>query len=261
MSVTQFSQSSGQDVSLCMIYTYHDDAILTDDVKNTPLFQPLPVPKNLFFESYMFQESYEHLKTTHIGHTAYSYMRKIPAFDFLELVKRHHDKDAIALLPSNHNMYTFAETYHPGFVQIWERLIMLLGYNDYKSYGVPVPFYCNYWIMKRELFLKYQAVAKKAMDLLTTDTTLVELANKDSSYKGTHECLPSHRLLEICGKPYYTFHPFILERLVCFFVVAEGAKVQYVTKEDVNTVPMNTYISAQPQVYLTRTKNNKTVLL
>lgn len=188
-------------------------------------------------------------------------MRKIPAFDFQELAKRHHDKDVIALMPANHNMYAFAETYHPGFLQIWERLIKLLGYNDYKSYGVPVPFYCNYWIMKRDVFLKYQSVAKLAINFLTTDPVLVELANKDSNYRGTHECLPPHRLQEICGKPYYTFHPFILERLVCFFVIAEGAKACYITKEDVDAVPRNTYISVQPQVYLTRTKNNKTTLL
>jgi hypothetical protein len=76
-------------------------------------------------------------------------------------------------------------------------------------------------------------VAAKAMALLESDAELMELANKDSNYQGTHECLPADKLLQICGQRFYTFHPFILERLVCFFAQFEGLRVKMLMPDDI----------------------------
>lgn len=247
--------------SLTMLYSHHRDSIIPSYITGNPLFHTVLIPPNKYFESHLFTLDYQKIQTSHIGHVAYSYLKKIPAFDFEKLLSSYPEKDVIALMPSSHDMYAFANQWHPGFEQIWSRLVELLGYGDYKTYGVPNAFYCNYWIMTKEWFEKYRNIAMKAMKLLETDEILVDLVNKDSNYKGTHECLPPNKLLEICQRPYYTFHPFILERLVCFIVMVEKANVHIITKEDVTSTPQTTYIPVHKIDYLKRTKSDKTYLL
>lgn len=244
--------------TLKVLFSYHKDAVVPANIKENPLFLPVLIPQNKFFEAQLFtQDVVKGLNTDYVGHVAYSYLKKIPAYDFESLVGMNPNADVITLMTGQHDMYEFANMYHPGFMEVWDRLVRLLGYEPNPA---PKPFYCNYWIMKKEIFEKYCVVAQRAMKFLDEDFVLKDLVNRDSGYKGTHECLPADKLMEICGKPYYTFHPFIIERLVCLFVDREKCKVKYLNRDEAMNIPMNTYTDAK-DLYLTRSKKERTVLL
>lgn len=211
--------------SLCMLYSYHKSVSPPTSIMLDGMFRPVALPQNKWFEGWTFGGDWGALKADWVGHVTYSYTNKMPAYDFHDVVSKHSDADIIGLLPcwspSGQDMYQFVEAHHPGFMRIWARLIALLGYGDYRDYPVPEPFYCNYWIMKRPCFLNYCDVAKRAMQLMDRDKELREWVYGDSRYFGTVQGLPMETLMEISGRPYYTFHPFLIERLVCFVAVAE----------------------------------------
>lgn len=248
--------------TLTVLYTHPESVNIDDTIKSTKLFHMVPVPPNKFFESYMFTNHYPEITTDYIGHVSHSYLRKIPPLD-LEILLEAHPVDIIALMPcnpGNKDMYAFAERWHPGFLKIWARLIDLLDYGDYTKLPQPHPFYCNYWIMKRKLYIKYARLAKRAMDLLESDAELRALVNENSSFGGTLDAC-SGGPLECCGKPYYTFHPFIMERLICFFAAVEKLNVHHISQEDINNIPHNTYVGSKEVEYQKRSKNGRAVLL
>lgn len=245
---------------VCMLYSYCKDVQPSDDIKeHADLFKPIFVPQNRFFESTIFSDAkVDDLVANHewVGHVAYSYQSKIQSFDFKELVEKYKNEyDVIALMGLNHDIYAFAEAVHPGFMEIWEMLISKLGFGDYRKYPPPPSFYCNYWIMRKTSFDKYLSLAKKAMTLIDKDPALRELVYRDSGYRGTLNCLSEEILMEIAGKPYYTFHPFIMERLVCFFVTIDNNKAVVIQRND-NTHVTNTYQKLSREYYQ-RKQNGK----
>lgn len=231
-------------VGVKILCSYHPGAKLPARVvSEVDLFKPFELPQDKYFESSIFRvgPSARELfgegdDAGWVGHLTYSYGAKIGDYDFVKLINQVDAGgwDVVGLRPApTHNLYDFADTWHPGFMRIWERLVELLGYGDYRQYGVPAAFYCNYWLMRRELYDKYRGVATRAMELLDSDEMLREWAYGDSSYRGTLERLPDSKLVEMCGRPYYTFHPFVMERLVCFFAHAEKLRVKMLRHDDI----------------------------
>jgi hypothetical protein len=210
--------------SLCMLYSYHRGVEVPKGMARNGLFRPVYLPQNKYYEGWTMAGDWSNLKADWVGHITYSYKTKIPAFDFEKVVEWYSETvDVIGLFKcsSTVNMYVKTEKHHKGFMRIWTRLIHLLGYGDVRKYPEPIEFYRNYWIMRKELFLKYSEVVKRAMELMEEDDVLREWANEDSSYVGNNS---TEVLLEVSGYPYYTFHSFIIERLVCFFATVEGAR-------------------------------------
>ncbi len=228
--------------------THHEDKNLAGKVqelaKQRPdLFVPKQIESNKFFESTAFIDAEVNDESVaFVGHLTHSYKSKIAPYDFEDLVKKYEDStDVIGLFPGvTFDMYEFAERVHPGFMQIWDRLMELLDFKHYKTLGTPTPFYSNYWIARRPLWNQYCKFAKQAIHHLTTDPLLQELCQKDSMYRGTIEgtVLSPTRLQQICGAPYYTFHPFVMERLAPLFFHAQKARVRVIsapTQESWNT--------------------------
>jgi hypothetical protein len=84
-------------------------------------------------------------------------------------------------------------------------------------------FYCNFWITNRETFIEYLAFAKKVISLFdNAPPHIKELLNTDPKYKG--KLIGTGILEKRFGKPYYTWQPFILERVVCLFDYIKTAK-------------------------------------
>jgi len=186
--------------NLTMLMTYPDDMPEPLYTKTDPiLFKAVPISPNIWFEGKLFQTDIIP-ETDYIGHIAHSYQGKIAPFDFSALAKQFCEDesyDIVTMFHIDHNMYEFANNVHPGFLNIWERLITGLGYNEYMTYGVPQGFYCNYWIMKRDKFILYREIAQKAMKLLETDPILKSHSFKDSGYKGTISVLSPEKLEKI----------------------------------------------------------------
>jgi hypothetical protein len=225
------------------------------------LFNPKLVPSNIFYESATFRDAHvTDPAVEFVGHLTYSYKSKIAPLDFEELCKKYQPSaDVLALFPGNpYPLYQFAETVHPGFLKIWTRLMDLMGYKDFMVKGEPKAFYSNYWIATRDLWNKYVDFATTAMTHMSSDPELVALCSADSKYKGTIEALPPSKLQEISGNPYYTFHPFIMERLPCFFFHISNARIFLVDKPSEES--WNSYAAFAGASFAKGTKSNNKLL-
>ncbi len=147
-------------------------------------------------------------------------------FDIEMLAKKYHDHDLISFNNFfNHKLLVAAEHHHPSFINIWEKLLLLMNYNinDILSLKIPV-FYNNYFMAKPEWIIKYIDFYKKVIDIMENNNDIKYLLNQNSAYPGKLLEYPEI-LIKICSRPYYTFHPFIIERLPCFFFWVHKAKI------------------------------------
>jgi hypothetical protein len=123
------------------------------------------------------------------------------------------------------------------FVRCWYAMLEeALGFSPDTARQVSdaMPgFFCNFWIARTELFLRYCDFARSAMAKLDEHQVQQEekyqenglgyLAHTDSKYEGR---LSAQSLLSIFGVPYYTMHPFLLERLPCFYFTLCQASIK-----------------------------------
>lgn len=241
---------------LCMLITHHDEKSrrVCEDLRcvKPTLFRPVALSSinNPFFEAQLFDAYHKGdlaLSGTlsHIGHVAYSYTKKIPAYDFEKLVTKYTNHDVIALAACRtHTLYRFADRWHPGFMDIWQLLMRrVLGdgcaAETCLNHDI-LPFYCNYWIAKKPVFDKFCEFVSTCMSCIRDDPKLAELCLQNSAYQGGN--LSPEQLIAIGGRPYYTFHPFVAERLMPFFVAFHGHSTKYLFMEDPNSNEVqNTY--------------------
>lgn len=80
-----------------------------------------------------------------------------------------------------------------------------------------VPFYSNYWIAKSDILKPFLKWAKLVKDLIDTDPILAE---ENSHYK-----VDSKDFIPIFGRPYMTWHPFIMERMICIYAYLSKAHI------------------------------------
>jgi hypothetical protein len=109
----------------------------------------------------------------------------------------------------------FTENNHKGFIELFTNLCMDLHLTVKEPKHT---IYSNFFIAKKEIFIEYQALLKNAIELLETE--YVDLAWKDSGYVG----LGTKRLKLATGLEYYTFHTFILERLLSVWIDNKNIK-------------------------------------
>ena len=109
----------------------------------------------------------------------------------------------------------FSETNHKGFIELFTNICMDLHLIIKEPKHV---IYSNFFIAKKEIFIEYQILIKKAIELL--ETKYMDLAWIDSGYKA----LTSERLKQVTGLDYYTMHTFILERLLSVWIDNKGLK-------------------------------------
>lgn len=224
------------------IFVLHHDARsefeaagLRDAQPRRDVLVPARVPRSPFFEGGFFRRSCiaprlrSLTASAWVGFVAYSYPRKLRRgprdWDgYLDAVLLSRpDAEVVALLPSGHDMYAFAERWHPGFMALWAALLRRMGLPP--PGRAPPAFYCNYWLARRELVDAYSVFATRAMVLMETDAELRELAHADANYRFAETRLGPADLERVCGRPYYTFHAFVMERLPCLFFALRGAVV------------------------------------
>jgi hypothetical protein len=183
-----------------------------------------------YFESIIFvyldQNRDDWINKKFVGFLTYNSYKKATLFDIEYLAKQYSDYDVI---PFNNYYSTplliISEYYHPSFINIWEQILLLLNYDivDILSLKIPI-FYNNYWMAKPEWILKYIEFYKNVVYIMENNMRIKYLLYQDSKYKGKLLEYPAI-LIKICGRPYYTCHPFIIERIVCFFFWVHKAKI------------------------------------
>lgn len=109
-----------------------------------------------------------------------------------------------------HDPISVATKFHPRFMEFWQRVILEIGY-DWKPEVYQDPVYCNYFVAKPEIYEEFvKEMLIPAMDFMLTMPALFE----NSRYPHP---LPKN-LQEKFNVPHWTYHPFICERLISFFI-------------------------------------------
>lgn len=164
-----------------------------------------------------------------VSYRAFTKMRR--RTDVAAIVQAHAGADVVTF---NHvgkfvpgQLLKQAQTSHRHFTPVWTQLLHALGYEqkDYLSNDIR-PFFCNYWAATPKWMDKYIAFSKQVKTVLDTFQPIQALLWSDSGYKGN---IPKERLLEIFGKSYYPLHPFVFERLPCFFFWVNKCAVRHCT--------------------------------
>lgn len=90
-------------------------------------------------------------------------------------------------------------------------------------------FFCNHWIAKPQWMLKYVEFYKQIHTMMETDPVIKDYLGNNSWYDG--KLVKSEegkaKLEAISGKPYYTLHTFLLERLPALFFYMSGAEIKH----------------------------------
>lgn len=142
-------------------------------------------------------------------------MNKRVLFNLL-LDKHYWNYDVINLCEPLPKPYLeFTELKHKGFMELFPNLCTDLGLKVSEPKHT---IYSNFFIAKKDVFIEYQELLKKAIELL--ETKYKKEAWNDSGYKG----LPKERLKEATELDHYTFHTFILERLISVWIDNKGIK-------------------------------------
>jgi hypothetical protein len=133
--------------------------------------------------------------------------------------------DLIYLMYGDSNFEGFfneIDIYHPFFTRIW-RLI-------FKEYPDPfpkniVPFYCNYWLTKPSIMKTYIEFANDIRDRIEKDVDIKLLIEKNAMWTQ-----PPDTYKFVTGKKFYMYHPFIMERLPCFFAYIKNLKISHIKR-------------------------------
>lgn len=118
-----------------------------------------------------------------------------------------------------------ARHYHGDvFVKVWHLVLSRLGYTDHDILTDDVrPYYCNYWVCSPKFMKRFLTFQKRVFDVME-HSDISTLLSSDSHYEGK---MSTERRKSVFGHSYYTLHPFVLERLSCFFFQREGASILY----------------------------------
>lgn len=154
---------------------------------------------------------------TYTGLVTYSILKKPHIFRMnilkeLEFASSSGAADVVTLNYHPHHRFEHVVNDHtPKFLRIWDRLVAkLFPFGDSEDSEMEM-FYNNYWVARPSIMSEYQWFLRRAVELLEDDPEVYD----DACYVSGK--LSPEKLVEISGKPHYTYHPFILERLPCLF--------------------------------------------
>ena len=133
---------------------------------------------------------------------------------FCELVIRHKcDVYGLQKRRKNPNIVRQAEQYHPGFVAMMTKILDMVGYGEL-PHRLDYIILFNHFVMRSEIYEQYVTeLLKPAMEALQA----IPEAWNEARYKRMDEAT-KQRFMAAYGKPYYPYHPFLLERLPSIFM-------------------------------------------
>lgn len=103
------------------------------------------------------------------------------------------------------------------FLLAWMRLGSMFDIPEDILLHIDLPFFAyNYWIADIPTLTSYLEFYSSVKHLVFNDDKLKQYLNQNSLYDGK---LSEQVLIEMSGKPYYTIHPFLFERLPGLFSV------------------------------------------
>lgn len=205
----------------------YDDASQKKAIKrfgNQPWARILFIASTPYLESIAYlhylpalRHEWEHVD--YVGTLSYKAPEKIkiPTTAQLEKHVQNSYPDVIPFFPRPGTvLLEQGSKHHPLFVPLWIRLLLQLNVPPHLATAREVPvFFCNYWVATPTWMKRYIAFAQRAKHVMDTDPNMQADLWSDAEYASNN--LSMERLLKVFQRPYYTHHPFVLERLPCMF--------------------------------------------
>jgi len=176
--------------------------------------------ENIMYDTWLLNHQDQWINHDYVGTLSWRSYTKIqlPKLDNQININLIKDKnpDIVAFAPTIMNLlYQATRDHGQRFRKIWIYLIKNLGYSVEEAIDPTVKlFFCNYWMAKPPVMIDYINFFEKAKYILENSEEIQNDLWSNSNYNGY---VSSGRLTEIFGRPYYPYHPFIFERLPCFF--------------------------------------------
>lgn len=184
------------------------------------------IPTTVYLESVAYYHTLasrmpEWKHADYVGCIGWSAYDKMNSLDLDDVISQSQNADVVAFMYRGDPLVATADTWHPKFSNIWVPVLTSMGYaqNDIVSTDIP-SFYCNYWAARPSHMAAYIDFFKKFKIQLENVPEIQSALWSDSTYKdrGTDIAkLDEEQCMTIWGVPYYPYHPFICERLPCFF--------------------------------------------
>lgn len=191
-------------------------------IKRFPFMIPYKLNSTKLFESEFFKNVEIDENCKYIGMITYRVTERAHVLmTNIAYILTYSETDVVTVnySPLGTQPLSEAEFFHPGFKNIWIKLMKkLLPYlSEEEAWSDKIPmFYNNYWYARPKVLLEYREFLKKAEEELEK---IPEVYDNSNYLTGNST---KEQLKKITGKPYYTFHPFIYERLPCIFVWYKG---------------------------------------
>lgn len=221
-------------LNILIYLIYHDDRSyeVIEKYKDLPYVKLYFNETTKYFESrifrYLLENKNEWIGKDYVGILTYSFERKIRTnleilFTRLTETIITNNSDLIIFYNTNIPNVSVGSIVHPKQNEIFNHVLPKFDYNLPINYRNIPAFFCNYFVTKTKWMEKYVEFAIKFMEYLddSSDIYLQNLLNSNSCYIGK---VKKEKLLEITGFPYYTHHPFIMERLPCIFFWNQSIK-------------------------------------
>lgn len=119
------------------------------------------------------------------------------------------------------------------FLNAWNALLKTMGFKECEILDESIKgFYCNWWLSTPNLLMEYIGFYHACKKMIDNSTYLQSLLKKNALY--TNHSMTKNQLNLLFGADYYMLHPFIFERLPCFYFHQRKHVVGYVCTFQVN---------------------------
>lgn len=192
------------------------------------------IPSTFYLESVMYfhvleSRMPEWKNADYVGCIGWSAYDKLASLDLDDVITHSQNADVVAFMYRGDPLIATADTWHPNFSKIWVPVLESMGYKKDDIVSTEIPsYYCNFWAARPSHMAAYIAFFKKFKIQLENLPEIQGHLWSDSTYtdRGTDIAkLDDEKCMTIWGVPFYTYHPFICERLPCFFFWSIQAKL------------------------------------
>ena len=166
---------------------------------------------NPIIDTVAFRETYS--KDSYLAFFSHKFPHKTGFYKkYVEEILDNEDSDVVIFCKQMTDYLFWSETQHKGLINILRKVCDKLGL-DIK--GEKPTVYSNFFAAKASVYREYVDLLKQAIDIMETDPEIKELCWKDTNY--TSGLNPTD-LKNYTGLDYYTFHTFVLERLMGIWI-------------------------------------------
>lgn len=191
-----------------------------------PWTEIIHIESTVFFESIVFQHILPTLASKENSWNNYDYigiatyktlkmtsMEKLKAYLELAFAKSY---DVVPLMTTGEHLQLQAVRGHgEAFIERWKQLLLAMNYSqeDIVRYSMVEVFLRNTYLIKPKWLLKLSEFMKTAIETYQQNQQLQSLFKQNAHYRE----LKLKVAKKIFHQNYYEWHPFIFERLPCFF--------------------------------------------